>query len=306
ESILNRTVFQNDSYSRLLSQRISNYMLGLPEDAYEQFIEEVRHITPDDIHRVANKYLHPNALQVVVVGNRALVEDQLDEIGSFKELDIRIPRPGESVERPQVIGDEAGGRTWLNKMSSAIISEDIQVNAFITEGSQTVETMQGPMEMGVTRIIVSSDDIRLDIRTAMGAIQMVIEGDSGKMVAGGQEQPLPSDNVESMKLETLRDPIMIAQGKEVLPVTLVEQDKEQAVLYIGGETDAYVVIDKETALPVQINYTQFDEASGSDLDLEVHLSDWTEHEGITYPYSVNVSSDGETISSITYTRHYSK
>jgi zinc protease len=54
---------------------------GLPEDYYDRYRERVRAITTDQILLAAQRYLHPEALQLVAVGDPAAVRVPLAELG---------------------------------------------------------------------------------------------------------------------------------------------------------------------------------------------------------------------------------
>lgn len=51
---------------------------GLPEDYYDRYRERVRALTTEQILAAAQHYLHPEALQMVVVGNPAAVRGELE------------------------------------------------------------------------------------------------------------------------------------------------------------------------------------------------------------------------------------
>jgi zinc protease len=55
----------------------SIYIQGLPEDYYQQFARAVEGVTRDDVLRVAQKYLDPDHLAIVIVGDRAKIEGPL-------------------------------------------------------------------------------------------------------------------------------------------------------------------------------------------------------------------------------------
>jgi zinc protease len=56
-------------------------LYGLPEDYYDRYREHVRAMTTDQILSAAQKYLHPDALQMVVVGEPAAVREPLERMG---------------------------------------------------------------------------------------------------------------------------------------------------------------------------------------------------------------------------------
>ena len=55
----------------------SIYTQGLPEDYYQQFIRAVNAVTKDDVVRVAQKYIDPDHLALLIVGDRAKIEARL-------------------------------------------------------------------------------------------------------------------------------------------------------------------------------------------------------------------------------------
>jgi len=88
DQILNSSVFEYDSYEEVLSERMSNEYRGLPADAFEQYIEGVKATTIEDVQAVAQEYLDPENLQILVVGNKEGIGDQLEKYGEVNKIDI--------------------------------------------------------------------------------------------------------------------------------------------------------------------------------------------------------------------------
>jgi len=66
------------------------YTQGLPEDYYQQFIRSVNAVTKDDVVRVAQKYIDPDHLALVIVGDREKIEGPLmaTKIAPVIRLDV--------------------------------------------------------------------------------------------------------------------------------------------------------------------------------------------------------------------------
>ena len=62
------------------------YNLG--DDYYATRIGPMSHVTKDDIARVAKQYLRPEALTILVVGDRSKIEGQLKDIPFVKGIRI--------------------------------------------------------------------------------------------------------------------------------------------------------------------------------------------------------------------------
>jgi zinc protease len=54
---------------------------GLPDSYYNDYIRNINAVTLADVTRVANKYLTPSQMAIVVVGDRKVIEPKLGELG---------------------------------------------------------------------------------------------------------------------------------------------------------------------------------------------------------------------------------
>jgi predicted Zn-dependent peptidase len=57
---------------------------GLPDDYYDRYRARVRSITTEQILEAAQRHLHPNSLQMVVVGDPAAVRASLEAMNFGK------------------------------------------------------------------------------------------------------------------------------------------------------------------------------------------------------------------------------
>jgi len=91
ESYLNNFVFQFDSpgeiVNRLMSLEYDNY----PADYYQTYLDNIRAVTLEDIKRVADKYLHPDSMTVMMVADTSSFNDDLSEFGKVSYLELKDP-----------------------------------------------------------------------------------------------------------------------------------------------------------------------------------------------------------------------
>ncbi len=75
-------VLQNSSAGGIASYLAFLDLQGLGRDYLESYVERVYAVTPEDVRRVTEQYIRSGDVAIVVVGDRAVVEDQLAEFGN--------------------------------------------------------------------------------------------------------------------------------------------------------------------------------------------------------------------------------
>jgi zinc protease len=75
--------------SDIASRLVDLELYGLPDDYFDRYRENIAAVTKDEITRVANKYLDPDRLLVVIVGNAKDIREPLGTLGMpIHDLDI--------------------------------------------------------------------------------------------------------------------------------------------------------------------------------------------------------------------------
>ena len=65
-----------------ISNQLANLVTyNLPDSYFNDYIAKVNAVTIDDVNRVANKYLDPDKMAIVIVGDRKVIEPGLKELG---------------------------------------------------------------------------------------------------------------------------------------------------------------------------------------------------------------------------------
>jgi zinc protease len=98
DAILNSFIFEFDSKEKVLAERMRYEFYGYPADFLERFRAGIEKVTPADVDRVARKYIHPEKMAVLVVGNSKDFDRELATFGKVNTIDITIPKqkPGGS------------------------------------------------------------------------------------------------------------------------------------------------------------------------------------------------------------------
>lgn len=92
DSYINNFVFQFDSpdevVDRLMSLEYDNY----PADYYQKYLDNIRAVTREDLVRVARKYLKPDQMTIVVVGDSAKIGNDLGDFGPVRYIPLEEPK----------------------------------------------------------------------------------------------------------------------------------------------------------------------------------------------------------------------
>lgn len=98
DAILNSFIFSFDSKEKVLGERMAYEFYGYPPDFLERYRAGVEKVTVADVNRVARKYIHPEKLAVLVIGNSRDFDRDLATFGKVTPIDIRIPQAPQKKE----------------------------------------------------------------------------------------------------------------------------------------------------------------------------------------------------------------
>jgi predicted Zn-dependent peptidase len=79
EAILKKLIFEYSSAFGIISSVVKFNYLGYPDDYIEEYGKKIGEVKLDDVKRVARKYLHPDNLQVVMVGDGDEIRNNLKQ-----------------------------------------------------------------------------------------------------------------------------------------------------------------------------------------------------------------------------------
>lgn len=103
DDILNSFLFRYDTKEKVLDERERLEFYGYPADYLETYEAALKNVTLPEVTAVAKKYIHPDKLAILVVGNGPEIKPGLDALdkGPVHPIDITIPRPEHPAGGPQ-------------------------------------------------------------------------------------------------------------------------------------------------------------------------------------------------------------
>jgi zinc protease len=97
DQVLNSFVFNFQDPGQTLSRLMRYEYFGYPEDFLFRYQQAVKATTIEDVQRVAQKYLQPDKIVTLVVGNASAIQPSLTTLSAdVTSLDITIPEPKSS------------------------------------------------------------------------------------------------------------------------------------------------------------------------------------------------------------------
>ncbi len=94
---LNKFVFNFDSKEKIVNRMLTYDLFGLPYDFLQKQKEAVEKTTAEDVKAMANKYLKPDKMRIIICGDKELFDEPLENLdnGKVEQIDITIPEDGE-------------------------------------------------------------------------------------------------------------------------------------------------------------------------------------------------------------------
>ncbi|HPK08973.1 MAG TPA: insulinase family protein [Saprospiraceae bacterium] len=178
---------------------LNTFRYGLPKDYYNTYLQRLDSVNISDISAMAKKYIRPDAANIVVVGNKDNISDNLlqfdsdgkidyyDAFGREIKLDIPIP---EGLTATKVIGDyinAIGGKEALMKVK--------------TMETTAMMSMMG-QEVTISSKYKDGDKYAMSMSMMGNVMQsQIVNGDKAMVSAMGQNQVI-SDQAQLKKMQS--------------------------------------------------------------------------------------------------------
>lgn len=308
DGILNSFIFNSDSRSEVLQQQLTYEYYGYPLDWLSRYQKGIEGVRTSQVLEAAEAYLHPDHFSILVVGPSEGRDKPLSTYGEVAEVDITIPEP--EVERAAVTEEGiARAQELLARAAETLGGGRIDsLSAFRVTGTAVQKTPQGEMELKLTSTYRLPDSMRQEVELPFGTIAMVITPADAFMQAPQGVQDLPGSQRQAMESSSRRNPLILLKARDEpdfsataagtaqvdgTPVELVEVDYK-------GEVST-LAIDPETGRLLQVRY-QGPGPGGAPGENVQTFSDFQEVDGLSYPFSVVGTFNGEEMMSVSLDR----
>ena len=86
---MNQFVFRFTTSASIVGQKIDIEYEELPLNYLETYLDNVQAVTHEDVQRVARKYLHPDEIKILVVGDKEKFDKPLDSFGKVNVIELQ-------------------------------------------------------------------------------------------------------------------------------------------------------------------------------------------------------------------------
>jgi zinc protease len=224
DALLNAFVFTQDSPAKALNQRVLLEFYGYPADYYTRYPAMVEKVTSADVARVAKKYVRPDQMAVLVVGNEKEFDKPLATLGGVTAIDVTIPEgapkpaaaPGGGSASAAPAGSNAAGLALMNKVRDFVGGKAKldTIDAMHMVMSVSTKTPAGPMDMEMDSVVRYPDLRHSVMKTPMGEMTMVATPDAAFVITPMGTQDLPSSQRESQKNEAHIDMMTVLKNAD--------------------------------------------------------------------------------------------
>lgn len=301
DSFLNSFVFNFDTRREIINRQMTYEYYGYPQDFLEKTKTEVEKVTVDDVKRVARKYLQPDKVRLVVVGNGADFDEPLSVFGEVNEIDVTIAVP--AVEAPEATEDDvARGRALLTRSREALGGGEAfaSVQSIKQTGTLTIVRPMGEMAIDVETLVAFPDKAKSTMRTPMGDITQLLNGDQVWMINPmGAAQSAPPQMRDAM-IEEMWGNLVYLFGRideEGLAVQHLGQEEfdgkavEALLITPPGISPFRLYLDAETMVPVKRAGQTVTQQGPTEI--ETTLSDYRDVGGVKLPFKHTIVQNGQ-------------
>jgi zinc protease len=300
EGILNSFIFRSDSRSEILNQQLTYEYYGYPLDWLSRYQKGIEGVTVPQVRQAAEDFLHPDNFAILVVGPSEGLDKPLSSYGQVTDVDISIPEPETARAEVTEEGTQRASELLakaVDSMGGALVDT---IHSFRATGTAVQKTPQGDMQIQLTSTFVYPGSLRQELKLPFGTVVMVLTPEGGFADTPQGVMDLPESQRENVEKSARRSPLMLLRARndpdfvatvagsaevDGTPVELVQVEQEGDVTTLG--------IDPTTGRLLQVSYQGTSGMGGAPGEVTQTFSDFREVDGLTYPFSVVGSFNGE-------------
>ncbi len=266
DNYLNSFVFNFDTRQEIVNRMMTYAYYDYPLDFLNQVREGVQAVDASEVHRVAQKYLRPDDMKILAVGNGDDFGRPLTDLGEVETIDITIPTGREP--EPEATEETLSEGLELFRKAVDTLGGQEAFAAIKTLRQSVTMAMSTPdgqqIEMDMTRYVAYPDRVRVEMdQPGFGPITIVVNGDDIMVDTPQGVMPAPPQVRDEFTSRMDNDMISML-GRDDLTVQYLGQEELD-----GGQTvdvlsitmpdvanPSQLLLDVDTHEPVGVRYDE--------------------------------------------------
>jgi predicted Zn-dependent peptidase len=289
--------YMTGSFARSLEnpQTIANFAInieryGLPKDYYKNYLKNLNSITSEDLLVTAKKYIKPNNLHVLVVGNGSEIEKNISKFSLSNKVDYFDIYGNPYDPSVKKIPEGMTAEKVLNKYVEAIGGKE-NILKVKDRTLKLTGTVQG---MNLTITISMKEPFKLYQLIDAGVFQQktVFDGEKGKAEGMGQITEITGDLAEETKFQASLHSVLdyekfgvVSELKGMETINGKEAYKVEVTRASGKKSTQYYAVDSGLLLR---NVSTTTTTQGS-FTQTMDMDDYKEVQGVKYPFKMTQS-----------------
>jgi zinc protease len=285
---IGRFVMQVEKPTTVARYALNIQTEGLPADFYENYIKNINAVTPEDIMRVANKYMLADNLRIIVVGKAS---DVLPGLEKLKIPIFYFDKYGTPTEKPAMKKDAPAGvtvKTVLDNYIKAIGGEKavMGVKTLSMTGSASIPQAPAPIKMvmkkddkGRSLLVISMD--------GMGELnRQVVTEKGGYSSQQGQKKEMSAEEfAEEKETAATFDELALMKNTNLVLDGVEPMNGTDAYIIKNGKTTLYY--DVKSGL--KLAESKLEEQGDRKMTVTTNYSDYKEVKGVKIPYTITIN-----------------
>lgn len=289
---------------------------GLPADFWDKYRDNIQAVTPEGIAEAVGRYVDPDRMRIVAVGNASGFSGSLAPLGEvrtipFADLDLMRPdlrRPAGS-EKAATPAAAARAMELMKGVAAAMGGAEklAGIEDISAKGTITLTGPQGEMQGELTNEILYPDKGKVTVSMPMGQMVQAFDGTHAWMRMGPEATAMPAVMNDEMKRGVLlaggigvtREALAGRAEVQALEPVEVSGKKVDVVQWTAGSQNVKLFIDPASHLIVKAAFRSTTPQGAADA--ETVWSDFRDIGGIQVPGKVIMYRDGQKFSETTLT-----
>ncbi|MBI5083780.1 MAG: insulinase family protein [Acidobacteria bacterium] len=296
----------NETAGAVAARTLAMAVYGLPEDYYLNYRRTVQAITRQQVGEAVQRFLQPERLAIVAVGNSKEFAKALESYGPVRVIksdDIDLVAANLEKEKPKVelsAGTAAQGKALVTAAVAAMggLEKLRSIKDVSVKGKLKLTLPQGSFDAETETQILYPDRFKQVMKLPMATITQALDGASAWMAQGAMTQDMPAQLTAELAkgvpsaMGGIGLWLAAADGKAEVHATGPDE-----VLWKQGDFEVRASFDKATHLPVKLVMKTI--GMGGPAEVENVFGDFREVDGVKLGFTSSVTQNGQKVAEAT-------